>query len=193
VSDVLYLVRHGETAWSKTGQHTGRTDLALTEQGERDATRLGERLKSLKIDRVFTSPLNRARRTCELSGVGAGASVMDELLEWDYGAYEGKTSAQIREARPGWDLFRDGCPAGESVAEIAARVDRAIAEFRPLAGTILLFSSGHVLRVLAARWLGCEAAFGRYLALDPTSLSLLGYEHGHSDPVLRLWNDARRG
>jgi broad specificity phosphatase PhoE len=192
MSDKLYLVRHGETAWSKTGQHTGRTDLELTEQGKLDATRLGDRLKSLKVDRVFVSPLKRARATCELSGFGAEAAIMDELLEWDYGAYEGKTSVQIRADRPGWDLFRDGCPDGESVATISGRADRALETFRGIDGTILVFSSGHILRVLAARWLACEASFGRYLGLDPASLSLLGFEHGHQDPIIRIWNDARR-
>jgi broad specificity phosphatase PhoE len=191
MSDRVYLVRHGETAWSKTGQHTGRTDLELTEQGERDATRLGERLKSLKVDRVFVSPLRRARRTCELAGFAERATVMDDLFEWNYGEYEGKTSVQIREHRPTWDLFRDGCPGGESAADVARRADRALAVFRGLDGPVLIFSSGHLLRVLAARWLGCEPDFARYLALDPTSLSLLGFEHGHQDAVLRLWNDAR--
>jgi broad specificity phosphatase PhoE len=190
--DKLYLVRHGETAWSKTGQHTGRTDLELTEQGKLDATRLGDRLKSLSVDRVFASPLKRARATCDLSGFGPQAAIMDELLEWDYGAYEGKTSAQIRADRPGWDLFTDGCPGGESVADISRRADRALETFREIDGTILAFSSGHLLRALAARWLGCEAAFGRYLGLDPASLSLLGFEHGQQDPIIRIWNDARR-
>jgi probable phosphoglycerate mutase len=188
--DSVYLVRHGETAWSKTGQHTGRTDLELTEQGERDAVRLGG---GLTVDKVFTSPLKRALRTCELAGFGGAATILDGLVEWNYGAYEGKTSQEIRAGRPDWELFRDGCPDGESVAQISARVDAVIAGLRQFAGNVLIFSSGHVLRVLAARWLGCEAAFGRYLALDPTSLSQLGFEHGHEDPVLRLWNDARRG
>jgi broad specificity phosphatase PhoE len=190
--DKLYLVRHGETAWSKTGQHTGRTDLELTEQGKFDATRLGGRLKSLKVDRVFASPLKRARATCELSGFGPEAAIMDELLEWDYGAYEGKTSAQIRADRPDWDLFANGCPEGESVGDISSRADRALETFRKIEGTILVFSSGHLLRVLTARWLDCDAAFGRYLGLDPASLSLLGFEHGHLDPIIRFWNDARR-
>lgn len=190
--DKLYLVRHGETAWSKTGQHTGRTDLELTDQGKLDATRLGARLKSLKVDRVFTSPLKRARSTCELCGFGPQATTMAELLEWDYGPYEGKTSVQIRADRPHWDLFRDGCPGGESVADIARRADLALETFAQIDGTILVFSSGHLLRVLAARWLGCEASFGRYLGLDPGSLSLLGFEHGHRDPIIRRWNDARR-
>ncbi len=190
--DKLYLVRHGETAWSKTGQHTGLTDLELTDQGKLDATRLGARLKSLKVDRVFTSPLKRARTTCELCGFGLQAATMPELLEWDYGLFEGRTSAQIRAEQPGWDLFKDGCPGGESVADISRRADRALTTFAQIEGTILVFSSGHLLRVLAARWLGCEAAFGRYLGLDPASLSLLGFEHGHSDPIIHSWNDARR-
>lgn len=192
MSDKLYLVRHGETAWSRTGQHTGRTDLELTEQGRLDATQLGIRLRTLQVDRVFTSPLQRARVTCELSGFGAQATMMQELLEWDYGAYEGRTSAQIRAERADWDLFRDGCPGGESVLDITRRADSALTAIGAISGTVLVFSSGHLLRVLAARWLGCEASCGRYLGLDPASLSLLGFEHGR-DPIIRTWNDARRG
>jgi broad specificity phosphatase PhoE len=191
MSERVFLIRHGETAWSRTGQHTGRTDIELTEQGERDATSLSSRLQDLKFDHVFTSPLKRARRTCELAGFGATAAVMDDLLEWNYGDYEGKTSVQIRAQRPDWDLFRDGCPGGESPADITRRADRAVATFRELDGNVLAFSSGHLLRVLSARWLGCDVSFARYLALDPASLSQLGYEHGRHDPVIRLWNDAR--
>jgi broad specificity phosphatase PhoE len=190
--DKLYLVRHGETAWSKTGQHTGRTDLELTPQGRLDATQLGLRLQDVTFDRVFTSPLQRAKVTCELCGLGPRATVMPELLEWDYGAYEGRTSAQIRAERPDWDLFTQGCPGGESVADISSRADAALKDITALEGTVVVFSSGHILRVLTARWLGCTADFGRYLGLDPASLSLLGFEHGHRDPIIRQWNDARR-
>jgi broad specificity phosphatase PhoE len=153
----VYLVRHGETAWSISGQHTGRTDLALTAHGEEQARGLVARLRGLSFDQVFTSPLRRALRTCELAGFGGCATLDPELLEWDYGDYEGRTLAQIHQVRPGWDLFRDGCPGGESVAQISARVDRVISRLRALGGRVLLFSSGHVLRVLAARWVEATA------------------------------------
>ena len=191
MTDRLYLIRHGETAWSQAGRHTGRTDLELTAQGEQDASRLGKRLAGLQYDQVFTSPLKRASRTCELAGLAGKATVLQALLEWDYGDYEGKTSAEIRAQRADWDLFRDGCPGGEAMADVVGRVERALGVFREQQGPILVFSSGHLLRVLAARWLGCQGEFARYLALDPASLSLLGYEHGQRDPVLRFWNDAR--
>lgn len=185
---IAYLVRHGATAWSVSGQHTGRTDLALTEQGERDAVRLGERLRALTPTRVLTSPLQRAVRTCELGGFG-GAEVDPDLIEWDYGDYEGLTSAEIRMRRPGWSLFRDGCPGGETLAEIGMRADRVAQRLRAAGGDTLLFSSAHFLRVLAARWLGLDAAGGRYLTLGTTALSALGYEHDLTEPVIRLWNE----
>ena len=186
---VVYLVRHGETAWSKTGQHTGRTDIVLTDEGERQAAQLKVRLAGLSVGHVYSSPLQRARRTADLAGFGARASIMDDLLEWDYGAYEGKTSKEIRDSRPDWDLFRDGCPGGESPAAIVARADRVVAHLRSLDSDTLLFSSGHILRVLASRWVGQVVSYGKTLALDPASLSMLGYEHGQEDPVLRLWNE----
>src|SRR5438270_2518988 len=185
----VYLARHGETAWSLSGQHTGTTDLPLTERGERNARALGERLKGLTFAHVFTSPLQRARRTCELSGFGAAAAVDPDLVEWNYGAYEGRTTADIRKERPDWQLFRDGCPGGESVAQIGTRADRVLARLRPLEGDVLLFSSGHFLRVLAARWLGLEPSAGRYFYLGTATLSVLGYEHGKADSVIRLWTD----
>jgi probable phosphoglycerate mutase len=187
----VYLARHGETAWTVTGQHTGRTDIPLTERGERNARSLGDRLKGLTFARVFTSPLQRARRTCELAGFGAAAGVDPDLMEWNYGTYEGRKTADIRKERPDWQLFRDGCPGGESLAEIAARADRVIARVRAINGDVLLFSSGHFLRVLGARWCGWEAAAGRGLYLGTATLSMLGYEHTTSEPVLRLWNDGR--
>jgi broad specificity phosphatase PhoE len=186
---VVYLARHGETAWSLTGQHTGRTDLPLTTHGERNARRLGERLKGLTFAAVFASPLQRASRTCELAGFGARAEVDRHLLEWDYGQYEGRRTVDIRAERPDWQLFRDGCPGGESPAEVAARADEVINRIRAINGDVLLFSSGHFLRMLAARWLGLEPLGGKYFFLTTASLSALGYEHNQSSPVIRLWDD----
>jgi probable phosphoglycerate mutase len=186
-----YLARHGETAWSLSGQHTGLTDLPLTERGEDNARRLGERLRGLSITRVFTSPLWRAARTCELAGFGAAAEVDKDLVEWNYGQYEGRTSAEIHAERPDWQLFRDGCPGGETPDQVGARADRVVGRVREARGNVLLFSSGHFLRVLGARWLGLEPAAGRYLLLSTASLSALGYEHDRSQPVIRLWNDTQ--
>lgn len=187
----IYLVRHGETAWSLTGQHTGRTDLPLTAGGEGQARRLKERLETMTFEHVFSSPLQRARRTAELAGFAACIVIDPELSEWNYGHYEGRTSAEIRRLRPEWDLFRDGCPGGESISDITERADAIAFRLHMLAGRVLIFSSGHVLRVLAARWLQAPAAFGRGLALDPACVSVLGYEHAESDRVIRLWNDSR--
>ena len=153
---VIYLARHGETAWSLSGQHTGLTDLPLTPRGECNARRLGERLKDLHFVRVFTSPLQRAKRTCELAGFGSRAEVDRDLVEWNYGEYEGLRTADIRAKHPGWELFRDGFPGGESFEEIGARADRVVNRVRSVDGAVLLFSSAHFLRVLAARWLGLE-------------------------------------
>jgi probable phosphoglycerate mutase len=185
----IYVARHGETAWSLSGQHTGLTDLPLTENGERNARALGQRLKGHTFARVFTSPLQRARRTCELAGFGNVAAVDRELVEWNYGDYEGLTSADIHKKRPDWQLFRDGCPGGESVAEVGARADRVLTRLKAIDGDVLIFSSGHISRVLGARWIGLEPAGGKLLLLSTASLSILGYEHGKGDPVLRLWND----
>src|SRR5262245_57917022 len=187
----IYLARHGETAWSLSGQHTGITDLPLTQRGEGNARKLGARLKGPKFAQVFTSPLQRAARTCELAGFGAVAEIDRDLLEWNYGGYEGRRTGEILAERPGWQLFRDGCPGGESPTQVGARADRVVGRLRAAQGDLLLFSSGHFLRVLAARWLGLEAAAGRYLLLSTASLSALGYEHGVSQPVIRLWNDTR--
>jgi probable phosphoglycerate mutase len=188
---VVYLARHGETAWSLSGQHTGRTDLPLTERGERNARALGERLRGLTVARVFTSPLQRAARTCELAGFGAAAESDPDLVEWDYGQYEGRRTTEIHVERPDWQLFRDGCPGGESPGQIGARADRVVSRVRAVNGDVLVFSSGHFLRVLAARWLGLDAAGGRYLLLSTASLSALGYEHKLTEPAIRLWNDNR--
>jgi broad specificity phosphatase PhoE len=187
----IYLARHGETAWSLTGQHTGLTDLPLTERGERNARALGERLNGVKFVKVFTSPLQRAGRTCELAGFGAAAEVDRDLVEWNYGQYEGRRTAEIHAERPDWQLFRDGCPGGESPDQVGARADRVVDRMRAAEGDVLLFSSGHFLRVLAARWLGLEPAAGRFFLLSTASLSALGYEHNRSQPVIRLWDDTR--
>jgi broad specificity phosphatase PhoE len=190
VLPVLYVARHGETAWSLSGQHTGLTDLPLTPNGERNARRLGERLKGMSFAKVFTSPLQRAARTCELAGFDDVAETDPDLVEWNYGQYEGLCSAEIFAERPDWQLFRDGCPGGESPAQVGERADRVVQRVRTVPGNVLLFSSGHFIRVLAARWLalGPEPA-GRYFLLTTASLCALGYEHKLSQPVIRLWND----
>lgn len=188
----IYLARHGETAWTISGQHTGLSDIPLTERGERNARRLGERLHDHAFAHVFTSPLQRARRTCELAGYGPAARVDAELVEWNYGVYEGRTTPDIRRERPDWELFRDGCPGGEALTDVGARADRLIARLRGLSGDVLVFSSGHFLRVFAARWLGLDAAGGRLFYLGTATLSTVGYEHNNPrEPVIRLWNDAR--
>jgi broad specificity phosphatase PhoE len=187
----IYLARHGETAWTVSRQHTGLTDLPLTERGAHNARRLGERLYGHSFSRVFTSPLQRAKQTCELAGFAKEAEVDPDLVEWNYGAYEGMTTADITKERPGWLLFRDGCPGGESPPAISARADRVIARLRASAGNVLVFSSGHFLRVFAARWCGLGAFAGSYFYLGTATLSVVGYEHNQAEPVIRLWNDAR--
>jgi probable phosphoglycerate mutase len=184
------LVRHGETAWSAAGRHTGRTDIPLTEEGERKAEHLHERLAGQTFDRVFTSPLQRAARTCALAGLGDRAVLDPDLLEWDYGDYEGRTSREIQANRPGWQIFRDGCPHGETAADVGERVDRVIARLRAVEDRAILFSSAHVLRVLTARWLELPPDGGRLFALSTASISVLGYEHDSRDePVVTLWNE----
>ncbi|MEI9938427.1 MAG: histidine phosphatase family protein [Pseudomonadota bacterium] len=185
----LSVVRHGETAWSLSGQHTGRTDLPLTERGEDQARRLRSRLLGRVFAKVLTSPLQRAVRTCELSGHGELAEVDEDLLEWNYGAYEGRRSAEILAERPGWDLFRDGCPGGETPAEVGERADRVVSRVRAIGADVLVFSSGHLLRVLAARWLGLAPAGARYFMLGTTGYGLLGYEHAPDQGAIQLWND----
>ena len=186
---VIYLARHGETAWTLSGQHTGRTDLPLTESGERNGRALGTRLRGLAFAKVFTSPLQRASKTCELTGFGGSAEIDPDLMEWDYGRYEGRRTTEIHVERPDWQLFRDGCPGGESPPEIGARADRVVSRVRAVRGDVLLFSSAHFLRVFAARWLGLEPAGGRYLLLSTAALCVLGYEHDLTEPAIRLWND----
>ena len=185
----LYLMRHGETAWSLSGQHTGRTDIPLTEQGEQDARKMEERLHAVKFSRVFTSPLQRARRTCELAGLGDLSEIEPDLAEWDYGEYEGQRLVDIREGRPDWNVFRDGCPGGESPAQVSERADRLIARLRTLEGNIAIFSHGHFGRVLAARWIGLEIRLAQNLILSTASISILGYEHNVAEvPAIVLWN-----
>ena len=191
VLPIVYLARHGETAWTLTGQHTGLTDLPLTERGERNARRLEERLRGVTFAKVFTSPLQRAMRTCELAGFGSVAEIDRDLLEWNYGEYEGRLTTDIHRERPDRQLFRDGCPGGESPKEVGARADRMVKRVRAVGGDVLLFSSAHFLRVFAARWLGLDAAFGRYFVLSTASVSALGYEHNLSEPVIRLWDNTR--
>jgi len=187
----IYLARHGETEWSITGQHTGLTDLPLTAQGERNARALGARLKDLCVATVLTSPLQRARRTCELAGLGMNAQVDPDLGEWNYGDYEGRRTADIRMEHPGWSLFRDGCPHGESVRDVAARADRVIARLRATKGDVLVFGHGHCLSVIGARWVGLPVVKACVLLLTTGSLSIVGYDHTAEEPVVRLWNDDR--
>jgi probable phosphoglycerate mutase len=186
---ITYLARHGETTWTITGQHTGRTDLPLTERGEANACRLGERLSGMTFAKVLVSPLRRAMRTCELAGFGSVAEIDADLLEWNYGEYEGRLTIDIHKERPDWQLFRDGCPGGESPQQVAVRADRAVSRLRAASEDVLIFSSGHFLRVFAARWIGLEPIDGRSLILSTASLSAVGYENSISRPAIRLWND----
>ncbi|HEY1788297.1 MAG TPA: histidine phosphatase family protein [Verrucomicrobiae bacterium] len=185
----VYIARHGETAWSLSGQHTGLTDLPLTEQGRQNAVRLGARLRGLQFAKVFTSPLQRAATTCELAGFGKVAVTDPDLVEWNYGDYEGLRSAEIHARRPDWNLFRDGCPGGESPAQAGARADRVVKRLREVNGDALVFSSGHFLRTLAARWLGLEPGGGRFFVLGTASLGALSYESSLAQPVIKLWNE----
>ena len=191
IPTVIYLARHGETAWSLSGQHTGLTDLPLTKRGERNARRLGERLAGLAFVKVLTSPLQRAARTCELAGFGAAAEVDRDLVEWNYGKYEGLRTVEIHAKHSNWSLFRDGCPDGELPEQVGVRADRVVSRVRAIKGDVLVFSSGHFLRVLAARWLGLKPVAGGFFMLNTASVSVLGYENNLSQPVIRLWNDTR--
>lgn len=185
----LFLARHGDTAWTDSHQKTGRTDLPLNERGEEHARQIGVELSRFSFSHVFTSPLQRASRTCELAGFGAGARVDPDLLEWDYGRFEGKRTGEVLEESPGWELYRDGCPDGESPGDVAARADRLIARVHKMAGDVLAFSSGHIIRMIAARWLGLPPATGRFFYCDPASVGVLGFEHSsQEEPVIRLWN-----
>ena len=190
----LYLVRHGETAWSLSGQHTGRTDIPLTEQGEGDARELAERLRDVSFSRVFTSPLKRARRTCELADLNKVGEIEPDLVEWDYGDYEGLRAGDIRKGPPDWNIFRDGCPNGESPAQVSKRADRLIARLRMLEGDLAIFSHGHFGRVLAARWIGLGIEQAQHFLLSTASLSILGYGHNVAEePAIVLWNAVPAG
>lgn len=182
----VVLVRHGETEWSRTGQHTGVTDLPLTAEGRRQAERLGARLQARNFARVLSSPLQRARETARLTGLGAEVEVVPALREWDYGRYEGRTTADIRTERPGWSLWRDGTPGGEQADEVGARVEEVVAALRDAPGDAAVFAHGHVLRVLTARWLGLAPSEGRLFALGTATVSVLGYER--ETPVVLRWN-----
>jgi probable phosphoglycerate mutase len=183
------LVRHGETAWTRTGRHTGRTDLPLSEEGEAEARRLGATLALHPVGAVFTSPRVRAVRTCELAGLGGKAVLEPDLAEWDYGDFEGLVLAEILQRRPGWRIFRDGCPGGESPSQVSDRADRVIARVRALSADSALFTHGHFGRALAARWIGLPVSAGANFLLGTASVSLLAYEHGDvGSPALALWN-----
>jgi len=185
---IAYVARHGETAWTITGQHTGLTDLPLTDRGEQNARKVGLQLSGLRFAKAFTSPLQRARRTCELAGFGDQAEIDPDLVEWNYGKYEGRLTSDILKERPGWQLFRDRCPGGESPEQVAARADRVVSRVRQVSGDVLLFSSGHFLRVLAVRWIGIEPISGQSLMLSTASLSTLSYENSLLQPAICLWN-----
>ncbi len=188
----VWIVRHGETAWSADGRHTGLTDVPLTERGERDAAGLRARLEGVSFAAVLTSPLERARRTAELAGFAGRLEVEPDLREWDYGRYDGRRTEEIQGERPGWNLFRDGCPGGETLGSVAARADRIVERLRAVDGPAVLFSHGHFLRVLAARWLRLPAIEGRRFALGAGAVSILGFEHGsREEPAVVLWNDDR--
>lgn len=182
----IVLARHGETEWSKDGRHTGRTDIPLTEAGRREAMLLRDALGEWSFERVVSSPLQRALETCRLAGLGDAPQTSEDLLEWDYGEYEGITTAEIRESRPDWYLWRDGCPGGEHAADVGRRIDRMIASLDAVEGDVAVFAHGHVLRVMAARWVGLGPESGALLALGTGTLSVLGYER--ETRVVRRWN-----
>ena len=185
----VYLVRHGDTAWTLTAQHTGRTDLPLNEQGERQARELVASLTGLRFDRILSSPLRRARRTAKLAMPHSSIESDDDLMEWDYGAYEGRSTVDIEVERPGWRLLRDGSPGGETLDAVSARADRVIGRLRAGGGTVLLFGHREILRILAVRWIGLAPIEGRRLLLATASLSVLGYDHDLTEPVIHAWND----
>jgi broad specificity phosphatase PhoE len=189
----IYFIRHGETPWSLSGQHTGRTDLPLTERGEQDARALADRLGAVEFSRVLTSPLLRARRTCELAGLGNAAQIETDAAEWDYGDYEGRRASDIRQERPDWNIFRDGCPHGETPAQMSDRADRLIARLRTLNGNIALFSHGQFGRVLGVRWIGLPIDQAQHFLLGTASVSILGFGHDRADePAILAWNFSAR-
>ena len=187
----LFLIRHGDTDWTDSRKHTGRTDLPLNAEGDEHARLLGERLKGKKFTRIFVSPLQRVRRTCELAGFGEHPQIVSDLTEWNYGDYEGRTTADVHRQRPQWNLYRDGAPNGESPEQVAARADAFIELVRPLAGDVAAFASGQIIRMIAARWLELTSLQARYFYTATASVSILGYEHDRNQPVILLWNDDR--
>ena len=187
----IYLIRHGETAWTISGQHTSRTDIPLTERGEHDALALGAQLRGLNFVKVLASPLQRARQTGDLAGFAGRMEFDADLMEWDYGAYEGRRTLDIKAERAGWNLFDVGCPGGETLADVAERADRVIARMRELDGDVLLFAHRDILRILVARWVALPALEARRLHLATTSISVLGYDHDVDEPVIRMLNGAR--
>ena len=191
MSLLLFYIRHGETEWSLTHRHTGRTDISLTGHGENQASQLGKKLVNVRFNQIFTSPSQRAQRTCALVGATTPAAISEDLAEWNYGDYEGRCTVDIRKERPSWNIFQDGCPGGETSADISARADLMITRLLNLSGKVALFSHGQFGRVLAARWIGLPAAEGQHLALDPASISILGFELNYPQRrVISLWNAA---
>jgi probable phosphoglycerate mutase len=184
----VYLVRHGETAWTVSGQHTGRTDIPLSERGEQEAREVGPRLTALRFDRILSRPLQRARRTAEIAMPGSAVETDDDVMEWDYGSYEGRRTVDIERERPGWNLFRDGCPDGETLEAVGARADRVVSRIRGRGDNVLVFAHREILRILAVRWIGLAPGEGRSLMLATGSLSVLGYDHNLTEPVIHAWN-----
>ena len=185
----VYVVRHGETEWSLSGRHTGRNDIPLTARGEEQARQVGDRLRGLSFAAVFASPLRRAMTTCERAGFGGAAKADPDLMEWNYGEYEGLKLADIRAKRPGWLVFRDGCPGGETPGQVGDRADRVVARLRSVGGDALVFAHGHLLRVLTVRWLGLPVVEGLHLQIAAGSLGILSYEHALDEPAIALWNE----
>jgi broad specificity phosphatase PhoE len=185
--DEIVLVRHGETEWTRTGQHTGKTDIPLTDQGRREAETLGARLRGRQFALILTSPLSRAVETCRLAALPGPVEIDPDLVEWDYGDYEGRPTQEIRQQRPGWFLWRDGVPNGETVEQVGVRADRVLARLHTVDGDVALFAHGHILRILTSRWLGLPPDAGRLFALSPATLSALAWEH--ETPVIQRWND----
>ena len=191
MTSLYYLIRHGETAWSKSGQHTGKSEITLTDHGEAEARSLSSRLSGIAFSKVLVSPRVRAMRTCELAGFAGAAQVEQDLAEWDYGHYEGKTMDEIKRLVPGWSIYRDGCPGGESPSDIAARADRLIGRLRGLEGTVALFSHGHFGRVLAARWIGLDVDFTRRFSISTASVGILSYDLSNPDSArIVSWNQS---
>ena len=186
ISKKIFLIRHGETEWSLSGQHTGKTDIPLTENGREQSMKLGKSLQKCSFFKAFVSPLLRARTTFELMKLDVPSTLDEDLYEWDYGDYEGLTTAEIQKDRPGWSIFKDGAPGGESLEAVRKRAEKMIAKIKETEGAVVVFSSGHFSRVLASVWLGQPIGFGAQITLSACSLSILGYEH--SDPAILAWN-----